>query len=53
MLVKVIATLQDGTIVIKKLSDSGEFPESIPIEGEQYTIYFEKVEPDKIPEFNS
>lgn len=53
MVVKVIAVLTDGTIVIKQIENSGEFPEKLPEEGKQYTVYFEKVEPDPIPEFNT
>lgn len=52
MKVEIIRTLSDGTIVLKKLSDSGQFPEQIPIEGRQYTVYFEEVIPDPVPEFN-
>lgn len=53
MLIVVIAINPDGTIVIKKISDSGEFPEQDPEVLKQYTVYFEGVEKDKVPEFNS
>lgn len=51
MLIQILDINPDGTIVIKKISDSGEFPEQPPIEGKQYTVYFEGVE-NKVPEFN-
>lgn len=47
MLIEVIAILETGTIVIKNL-DGDKMPE----EGKQYTIWFEKVEQDPVPEFN-
>lgn len=51
MLIQILAIWTDGTIVIKKIYDSGEHPEQHPIEGKQYTIYFEGVEKEE-PEFN-
>lgn len=47
MLIEVKAILPDGTIIVKNL-DGDKMPE----EGKQYTIWFEKVEPDPVPEFN-
>lgn len=51
MLIQILAIWPDGTIVIKKISDSGEFPEQDPEAGKQYTVYFETVEKEE-PEFN-
>lgn len=51
MLIQILSINPDGTIVIKKISYSGQFPEQ-PLEpGKQYTVYFETVE-NKVPEFN-
>lgn len=44
MLIQILSINPDGTIVIKKISDSGEFPEQPPEVDKQYTIYFEGVE---------
>jgi hypothetical protein len=49
MKVKVLVILTDGTIIIKNLSDC----EELPVEGYEYTVYFEKIEPDPVPEFNT
>lgn len=51
MLIEIKAILPDGTIVIKKISGTGEFPETPPEEGKQYTVYFESTETE-VPEFN-
>lgn len=51
MLIQILSINPDGTIVIKKISDSGEFPEQPPEVGKQYTVYFETVEKE-VPEFN-
>lgn len=47
MKVEIIRTLSDGTIVVKNL-DGDKMPE----EGKQYTVWFETIEPDPVPEFN-
>lgn len=51
MLIQILSINPDGTIVIKKISDSGQFPEQDPQPGKQYTVYFETVE-NEVPEFN-
>lgn len=51
MLIQILAIWPDGTIVIKKISDSGQFPEQPPEVDKQYTAYFESVE-NEVPEFN-
>lgn len=52
MLIEIKAIFPDGTIVIKKIKDTGEFPETPPEEGKEYTVYFEEVTADPVPEFN-
>jgi hypothetical protein len=52
MKVQVITILTGDFIVIKLISDSGEYPEDMPIEKEMYNVYFEKIEPDTEEEFN-
>lgn len=47
MLIEVKAILSDGTIIIKKLDN-----QPLPEERKKYTIWFETIEPDPIPEFN-
>lgn len=52
MLIEIKAIFPDGTIVIKKIKDTGEFPEKPLVEGGLYTGYFEPAEADPVPEFN-
>lgn len=52
MLIEIKAIFPDGTIIIKKIRDTGELPEKKPVEGKKYTVYFEPAEPDPVPEFN-
>lgn len=47
MLIEVKQILPDGTIIIKQLDK-----EKLPIEGEQYNIFFSSIKPDEVPEFN-
>lgn len=48
MTVLVVAIFDSGTIVLKNLDG-----EKMPEEGKTYTIWFEEIEPDPIPEFNT
>lgn len=52
MKVGIIRTLSDGTIVLKAVPDKDNPEIQMPVEGKQYTIWFEEVEPDPVPEFN-
>jgi hypothetical protein len=53
MKVEIKAIIFDKTIVTKFIEFTGEFPEEMPVEGQQYIVYFEKVEDDPVPEFNT
>lgn len=52
MKVEIIRTLSDGTIVLKAVPDKDHPEFQMPVEGKQYTIWFEEVKPDPVPEFN-
>lgn len=50
MLIEIIK--EGEKLIIEIIKPTGEFPESIPEPG-FYKVYFEKVEQEKEPEFNS
>lgn len=52
MLIEIKQILPAGEMIIKLIKPTGQFTEKQPEEGKKYTVYFEKVEADKIPEFN-
>lgn len=50
--VDIIRTLSDGEIILKVIPDKDQAEIQMPEEGKQYTVWFEKVDPDPVPEFN-
>lgn len=46
-----IKEISGNIATIEIIKQTGEFPEKIPEPGE-YTVYFETVTPDPVPEFN-